>query len=488
MKKKFGTLIIAGVLSCTVALSFAACGGRIAEFEMPEGGFDTDKPVTISFSHTMGQNLRGVLQQYAEEFRALYPNITIENLDEPRDSSKYEELYDMLSKQIVADTQPNIAYCYSDHVAGYNQAGAVLALDDFLPGGQYADMEVERADGTTEKLGLTEEQVSQFIPGYYNEGKEFADGKMYTMPFSKSTEVLFYNKTAFEKNGWEVPDTWTEMEALCAKIKATEGYTDSIPLGYDSESNWFITMCEQYRSPYTSATGEKYLFDNETNRGFVQWFSDWYQKGYVTTQQLNNNTYTSNLFTDQKTYMCIGSTAGASYQQATENQGEFAFEVGIAPIPQVCHYLPEDAGEADYDADYQPKVISQGPSVCIFKNNDPQQVLASWLFIKFLITNVHFQADFSITSGYVPVLNLETMKTDPVFAEHLDNADGKGNLTALSSKVCMEQENAYFTSPAFVGSAEARVEVGNLLQAVFANPGDLDKLFKQAVEMCKQNG
>ena len=50
--------------------------------------------------------------------------------------------------------------------------------------------------------------------------------------------------------------------------------------------------------------------------------------------------------------MCIGSTGGATYQQPKQTNGVYEFEVGIAPIPQV------DPAK--------PKVISQGPSVCIF--------------------------------------------------------------------------------------------------------------------------
>lgn len=480
MKKKIGAVLLAGVMACSVGAAFALAGcggggGNKGELVVPETGFDTSKPVTISFSHTMGQKLREVLKPCAEKFMALYPNVTITNLDEARDSNKYEELYSMISKQIIAGTEPNIAYCYSDHVAGYNAAGAVQTLDDFLPGGKYADIEVTRADGTKEKLGLTQEQVDMFIPGYYNEGKNFGDGKMYTLPFSKSTEVLYYNKTAFEKNGWKVPTTWKEMEETCRAIK--EDFPESIPLGYDSEANWFITMCEQYNSPYTSATGKHYLFDNQKNREFVEYFAGWYKDGLVTTQLLNNKQYTSNLFTQEepngKAYMCIGSTAGASYQQASATQGKFDFTVGITRIPQVD---PE-----------HPKVISQGPSVCIFKKGgDAQQVLASWLFIKYLTTSVDFQAEFSMASGYVPVLNMDTMSTNQIYLDLLGQADGEGNLPALSASVCMEQEEAYFTSPAFMGSAEARTQVGLLMQAVLANPSKLDSAFKIAIEECEQ--
>ena len=34
-----------------------------------------------------------------------------------------------------------------------------------------------------------------------------------------------------------------------------------------------------------------------------------------------------------------------------------------------------------------PQMISQGPSVCVFNTADPQEVLASWLFAQYLLTN-----------------------------------------------------------------------------------------------------
>ena len=61
---------------------------------------------------------------------------------------------------------------------------------------------VTKKDGTTEIMGFTETQLDDFVDAYYNEGMAFGDGKMYTLPYAKSTEVLFYNKTEFEKNKW----------------------------------------------------------------------------------------------------------------------------------------------------------------------------------------------------------------------------------------------------------------------------------------------
>ena len=467
--------IVAILLLVTIVLGIGLMSGcnkqnavLAQDFVIPEGGYDGSE-VTITFYHTMGANLREVLDAYIVKFNEIYPNITVKH----EQVGGYEDVRDQIKTELTVGNQPNIAYCYPDHVALYNVAKAVVTLDDLIA----SNITVTRADGTTEILGLTAEQQADFIEGYYNEGREFGDGKMYTLPFSKSTEVLYYNKTFFDANGLTPPKTWDEMEALCAKIKQLD--PTCIPLGYDSESNWFITMCEQLGSDYTSATGEHYLFNNDTNKNFVKRFREWYQKEYVTTQEIYG-AYTSGLFvstTGQRSYMSIGSSAGAKHQRpAADASGNYAFEVGITTIPQV------DANN--------PKVISQGPSICIFKDANPQEVVASWLFVKFLTTSVDFQAAFADASGYVPVL--KSVADHPVYKAKMDAADGFDNVTYLSAKVCMEQANAYYTSPAFNGSAKARDEVGALIQAAFIGDASggldalIDKVFQDAINNCKK--
>ena len=198
-----------------------------------EEGYD-GSAVTITFYHTMGSNLSDVLNAYIEEFNKLYPNITINHSQ----VGGYDDVREQISTEITVGNQPNIAYCYPDHVAMYNISKAVVPLDSLID----SLAVVTRADGTQEVMGLSQRQINDFIPGYYNEGKQFGDGKMYTLPLSKSTEVLYYNADFFAEHNLTPPTTWDEMEALCAKIKEIDPLC--IPLGYDSESNWFITMCE----------------------------------------------------------------------------------------------------------------------------------------------------------------------------------------------------------------------------------------------------
>ena len=467
MSKKIIAILMAAVL---LIGGLAACGGKgqAGNFVIPEGGYDGSE-VTIKFAHTMGAKLQEVLNYHIGEFNKLYPNIHIEH-----DSyGGWSDIAGLINTEIMGDNQPNIAYCYPDHVATYNMSQSVVTLDDLIA----SDIETTRDDGTTEPLGLTSEQVDDFIDGFYNEGKAYGDDKMYTMPLSKSTEVLYYNKTFFDENNLKVPTTWDEMEETCKKLLELD--PKCIPLGYDSEDNWFITMCEQSGYDYTSATGEHYLFNNDDCKAFVKRFRDWYQKGYVTTEALYGG-YTSGLFTEldkntSHSYMCIGSSGGAGYQIP---EGR-AFEVGIASIPQAN----PDAG----------KVISQGPSVCILKGGKTtdQEILASWLFVKYITTNMAFQTEFSSVSGYMPVL--ESAQDDPAYSQWLAKANGAEFLTAYVVKAGLEQADYYFTSPAFNGSSVAREQVGALLSKCMSEKTDdvdafIDQAFQDAYDECMYLG
>lgn len=418
--------------------------------------------VTITFYHTMGQNLQNVLNTALEDFKALYPNITVEH----QSLGDYDGLRNQINTELGGGKQPNIAYCYPDHVAIYNDLQGVLPLDAFIN----STLTVTKADGTTEIMGLTAEQQADFVKAYWEEGKVFDSfGTMYTLPMAKSTEALFYNKTFFDtfeqkyndgKGPLKVPTTWAEMEETCRRIKAV--LPNSIPLGYDSESNWFITRLAQMGAEYTSIDpNNHYTFVNTTAVDILEEANEWYKDGLVKTQKTNDGSYTSTLFTiaseteADKAFMVIGSTGGASYQTPPKDDDISLFEVGITGIPQANAAAP--------------KTISQGPSLCLFKDTNPQEVAASWLLIKFLTTNVKFQSSFSFNSGYAPVIG--AAKENEVYKSWLAAANGFDNLQALCVKTTVSQEHAYFTSPAFNGSSKARTEAETMMYNIMTYAG-----------------
>lgn len=459
--KKILTLfsVAAGVLA------LASCGPKGGtSFDCPEA-FDTETPVTVTFWNTMGKNLQEPLNEAITEFTALYPNVTVVS----EQIGSYDDVRDQVNTNMGTGDFPSMAYCYPDHVALYNEALITVPLDDVIKHPQYGF--------GGEQVKFAGPKQEDFVQGFWAEGSQYEDGKTYTMPFLKSTEALFYNKTFFENNKLAVPTTWEELWATCAKIKEIDPL--ATPLGYDSESNLFITLAEAYGYDYTKAEGEYFYFDNEGMKGLMKEFKQYFDKGYFTTGELCGG-YTNTLMTDvtqtSKAYMCIGSTAGATYQVNSDG----LFETGVTAVPKA-------AGK-------ELKCMSQGPSIVFFKKANPQEVLAAWLFTQYLLTP-ETQAKFAFESGYLPVTTTAT-STDyyQAFLNRAYNEDGSlKDIKAASSKQAVAQNDNYFSSPVFIGSSTARDQVAELVVGILGDKtmtadnmeSKIAEYFENAVKECR---
>ena len=236
MKKKV-SLFCSALLLALGSAALAGCNG--------------DGKVHVKFWHTMGQANQELLDRMITQFNEIYPDVVIEHSAQ----GDYAALYEKLNSAIPAGTMPTMAYCYPDHVADYMSSNAIVNIQDYLD---------------DEKLAFNSDDglLSDFTDAYWKEGTEYQKEGIYSVPFAKSTEVLFYNKTFFDDNGLTVPTTWDEMWALCQNIKENimtqPKYKDiEFPLGYDSDSNLFITMCEQRNLPYTTNKNVKVASDQD---------------------------------------------------------------------------------------------------------------------------------------------------------------------------------------------------------------------------------
>ena len=138
--------------------------------------------------------------------------------------------------------------------------------------------------------------------------------------------------------------------------------------------------------------------------------------------------------------------------------------------------------------DYRYITASNGEEAIIAATSQQPDIVFLDLGLPDLDGAVDFQAEFGMASGYVPVL--ENVTDNEVYAAELAAANGYESLPLLATKVCLEQANAYYTSPAFNGSSTARDEVGKLMQiCLTSTEADVDamikKAFKDAVAECK---
>ena len=129
------------------------------------------------------------------------------------------------------------------------------------------------------------------------------------------------------------------------------------------------------------------------------------------------------------------------------------FETVVMEIPQ-------------YDTE-NPQMISQGPSICIFNKADKGEVLASWLFTQYLLTN-EVQITYSQSEGYLPV-TLKAQQSDE-FTDYLSRA-GEDNDTyydvkIAATKLLMDNAENTFITPVFNGSLSLRNAAGGMIEDV----------------------
>ena len=456
-----------------VAVVLVGCG------ENNNSSIDYDH--TIIFYSSQGDALQAKTAIAIANFEAKYPGWKVDH----QTQGGYDDVKAKIVSDLQGHMQPDLAYCYADHVAQYIQTSKVLDLNKFIKSTET----VKDANGNDVVIGYTDAEIADFVPGYYAEGLAtnygeyktygYADDAMLTLPFVKSTELLYVNEDALINAGFKtlapngkdtvakVATTWDDLWAQAETLSKT--YPTATVLGYDSEANWFITMCEQNGWGYTTAdSSNHYLFNNANTKTWLEQLNAYHQKGYIVTQ-IEYGAYTSNLFTkgvdDGGVIYCIGSSGGASYQ-ATDK-----FKWGVYAIP----------GSKQTDGSVNSAVISQGPSLVAFNcdkaSNPDEKAKMTFLFVKELLDPT-FQATFSIQAGYNPCRQ-STYEID-AYVEHL-NSD---KITAVACQVAKTLTNKFFTSPAFVGSSTARNQVGSALSYAVTGEKTAEDALLEAYKNC----
>lgn len=424
---------------------------------VPFGDRDPDSLNTeITFWHTFGESNSANyvnITAIVSEFQNRFPNIKVTLVN----NSSYDQIRTNLLYAITAHTLPTMAIAYPDHVADYLYSGVVENMAGYVS---------DPTIGLGAEDGTDAGGLDDYYPNYLEEGTGYAETGVYSMPYSKSTEVMFYNKTFFDLHNLTVPQTWEDMWEVCEQIKAID--SSVTPFGYDSDDNLYITRSEQAGIPFTTASGDgadHYLFNNADAKAMVQEYKDAYDNGYFVTKGTSaDSSYTSTMFTERSLYMTVGSTGGTNYNYTSD------FEVAVAGIPQ------EDTNDA--------KVISQGPSICFFNEASDDQLYAAWLFYKFA-TNATNTANLSTLTGYNPVRR-SAFETDLYKNWVLEEADDGQSMLVRTVLEYADANygDAYFTSPAFRGSSTARVQVGGIITNVLLGTLTMDEAFDSALTNC----
>ena len=447
------------LVAILLLLLLSGCHGRQerAGFTVPDH-FDDTTPVEIVFwaKNDTNKDQVAVYQQAVDGFQKLYPNVTV-NI---RLYTDYNRIYNDVITNISTNTTPNVCITYPDHIATYlTGSNTVASLDDLMKDARFGLGGSElRFDGPTEQ---------EIVPEFLQEC--LLNGKTYAMPYMRSTEALYINSDMVQKLGYEVPDipTWDFVWKVSEKAMETDadgmfkanGQKVMIPFIYKSTDNMMISMLKQLGAPYSTENGEILIFNDTTRKLLEEIYRHGKSRAFST---FGISSYPGNFLNAGQCIFAVDSTAGASWMGSSaplldiHKESVVDFKTAVRPIPQ---FDPE-----------HPKMISQGPSICIFSKENDQEVLASWLFVQYLLTN-EIQLGYAHTEGYLPV----TLKAQQS-PEYRDYLSRKGEDNKLhydvkieASELLMNHIADTFVTPVFNGSASLRSAAGQLIENTVKN-------------------
>lgn len=487
--KKLTKVVIFMVLAAFCLNFLASChGGKfLAPFEIPER-FNERKTYDITFWAKNDQNetQQNIYNKAIEDFERLYPNINVTI----KPFTNYNDIYREVLTNVQTGTTPNVCITYPDHIATYiSGKNSVVPLEGLIHDERYG------LGGSEVKFDSV--RYDDVVPKFLEEGQ--IKGVQYAIPFMRSTEACYFNRDLVEALGFTVPEklTWDFIfEVSSAAMKPVgedengdpiyiNGKTVMVPFLYKSTDNMMIQLLKQKGYDYSNENGEILIFNDDT-KDILYTVAEKVEEGTLSSFSIAGGKYPGDLMNAGLCIFGIDSTAGATWigtnspNHASGASSRIEYNLEVMEIPQID---PEN-----------PVMISQGPSICIFNKKDHGEVLASWLFAQYLLTN-EVQIAYSQTEGYVPVTSKAQQSE-----EYLDYLSKEGQLDEngnsdfyyapkiQASKLLLRNIDNTFITPVFNGSASLRNVAGMLIDEtgkavkrdIEINDAQLDAIFKKA--------
>lgn len=411
------------LLALMLALVFvlAACGGTSTNETTPtdettpaDDSTDTSdnaeapatvtEPTTIVFWHGMNGEQEVALTEMTQKFMDENENITVDL----QNQGNYGDLQQKLTATTTSPSDlPTMTQAYPDWMFNPIQDGLVYDLTSY-----------------TESL----DNYDDIIEGFRN--GTVIDGKVYSMPFNKSTEVLWYNEDIFNELGLEVPTTYDELAEVSKAIHEAKGIAGT---GWDSLSNYYTTYINSKGQVYDS----NFDVTSDVSKEAVNYHLDGVKEGYFMIA--GTDAYMSGHLGSENVAMYIGSNAGETY---VLDAADGKFTAKAAPAPTDVS-------------------IQQGTDVFVFDSADENQKAAALQYISFL-TSTEEQIFWGINTGYIPA------RTSALESDEYVNS---GSLVA---PIIEDSTQNLFNNPVVRGANDAYREAGTVMEQILADPQNAD--------------
>ena len=422
--------------------------------EVP-ASLDESQPIELTFwaAYDTNRTQTAIFSKAADDFSKLYPNIKVNIIF----YASYNRIYDDIVAHLSTNSTPDICITKPDYIATFmSKKNAILQMDNWMEDSRYG------LGGS--ELRFDAPMESEIVTAFLDECK--LKNHYYALPYMRATDVLYINQDLVEKMGYEIPEvlTWDFVWEVSEKAMEKNddgtfkinGQEKMIPFIYKNTDNMMITMLRQLKVPYYSENGETQLFGEKTKAILKEIYEHTKTRAFST---FAISSYPTNFLNAGQCIFAADSTASSTWMgseaplQDIHPEQIIPFRIIVRPIPQ-------------YNPEYL-QMPSQGPCICIFNKQNPQKMLASWLFAQYLLSN-DIQVAYAKTEGYIPVTTKAQQSKE--YQDYLTRQGEDNNeyyaVKIEASKLLLNHTADTFISPAFEGSSSLRSAAGQLIESI----------------------
>ncbi|MFS2221225.1 ABC transporter substrate-binding protein [Pantoea sp. B65] len=342
-----------------MSISFRLTAAALLLTAAPAFAADAVK-LQMYYPIAVGGKVSKTVESLVADFEQQHPDISIQ----PVYTGDYATTVTKALTAFRGGNAPQIAVIGDIEAYSLIDAGAILPISDL------ADDQAGKA----------------WIDGFYPAFLRKIQGKVWGIPFQRSTVVMYWNKQAFEKaglNGDTPPASWQQVVDFGQKLVVRDGNQvkqwgieiPSTPNGY-----WtFQGIAATNGGRLDNGKGTAVNFNTPSNIEALQWMTDLGQKYGVSPKGAITWSTTPQDFIDGKTAMMVTTTGNLT---TVRENAKFPFGVAM---------LPEKTGRGS---------PTGGGNLYLFKNTTAEQQKAAVTFIQWLSAPEQ-AARWSIATGYV---------------------------------------------------------------------------------------
>ena len=361
MNKKFMGILMTITMLTT---SFTGCGtDNIASgINQTQKNEDMKGKTEVDFWYSGGKTAVKVVQDIVDDYNKSQDTYFVKTVTQ----ADYSETYEKLQAAIAGNVAPDVALIEKDAARGLSDKNLVVDLSEKMK----KDNDFNEDD---------------YVSTFFEQGKGDND-KIFGIPAYGTTQVLYYNKKAFNKAEIDPNNikTWQDLAQAASKIKNDGEYT------YGWEPMWgadnLIDASLSNGGTIFSEDGKKVTINSkewvEVWSNFEKWIHDDKTMAIHSGGQGWEYWY--------KTIDDVIQNKAGGYTGSSGDQADLDFSI-VGAIEQPSW---KDGTES--------KPVARALMLSVLAKSSEEKQAGAYDFMKYF-TNVKNQAKWSMSTGYVPV-------------------------------------------------------------------------------------